>query len=48
MLWGGTVLNPKDLESKVLSKLGNLISEDSRVINLLLPIRDGIMICIKK
>ena len=48
MLWGGTVLNPKDLESKVLSKLGKLISEDLRVINLLLPIRDGIMICIKK
>jgi hypothetical protein len=42
------VLNPKDLESKVLSKLGKLISEDLRVINLLLPIRDGIMICIKK
>ena len=48
MLWGGTVLNPKDLESKILNKLGKFISEDLRVINLLLPIRDGIMVCIKQ
>jgi caffeoyl-CoA O-methyltransferase len=48
MLWGGTVLNPKDLESKILNKLSKFISEDLRVINLLLPIRDGIMVCIKQ
>lgn len=48
MLWGGSVLNPKDLESKTLSKLGKIINEDNRVLNVLLPIRDGLMICIKQ
>jgi len=48
MLWGGSVLNPKDLESKTLSKLGKIINEDNRALNVLLPIRDGLMICIKQ
>ena len=48
MLWGGGVLNPRDLESKTLSELGTIINNDSRVFNTLLPIRDGLMICIKK
>lgn len=48
MLWGGNVINPLDLESKILSKLGTLINNDSRVFNTLLPIRDGLMVCIKK
>jgi len=48
MLWGGSVINPTNLESKVLSKLGTLINKDNRVFNVLLPIRDGIMVCIKK
>jgi caffeoyl-CoA O-methyltransferase len=48
MLWGGSVLNPKDLESKTLSKLGRIINNDSRIFNVLLPIRDGLMICIKQ
>ena len=48
MLWGGTVINPNDIESKVLSKLGTIIAKDNRILNVLLPIRDGIMVCIKK
>ena len=48
MLWGGSVLHPQELESKVLSKLGTIISKDTRVWNVLLPIRDGIMVCIKQ
>ena len=48
MLWGGSVLNPQDLESRILSKLGTVINDDTRVMNALLPIRDGIMVCIKK
>ena len=47
MLWGGSVLNPKDEESKTLNKLAQIINEDNRNINMLLPIRDGLMICIK-
>ena len=48
MLWGGSVINPKDLESQTLSKLGKIINNDDRIFNILLPIRDGIMVCIKQ
>jgi len=47
MLWGGSVLNPKDNESKVLSSCNKYIQNDTRVKNLLIPIRDGLMICQK-
>ena len=47
MLWGGSVLNPKDEQSKTLNQLAQIINDDDRNINILLPIRDGIMICIK-
>ena len=45
MLWGGSVLNPKDEQSKILKKLAKIINEDERNINTLLPVRDGLMIC---
>jgi len=48
MLWGGNVLNPSDDDSKSICKTGDYIHCDSRVDNYLLPIRDGLMICIKK
>jgi caffeoyl-CoA O-methyltransferase len=48
MLWGGSVLNPKDEQSKTLNQLAQIIDNDDRNINMLLPIRDGIMVCIKK
>ena len=48
MLWGGNVLKPVDDESKAIRKTGDYIHLDSRVENYLLPIRDGLMICIKK
>ena len=48
MLWGGGVLNPIDDDSKVIRKTGDYIHTDPRVTNFLLPIRDGLMICIKK
>ena len=47
MLWGGNVINPKDDDSKALRKTGDYIQKDKRVFNLLLPIRDGLMLCIK-
>ncbi len=47
MLWSGEVINPLDDNAKSLRKTGDYIQNDSRVFNLLLPIRDGIMICIK-
>ena len=48
MLWSGEVINPKDYDSKKLRETGDYIQNDKRVINMLLPIRDGLMVCIKK
>ena len=47
MLWSGNVLNPIDDDSKILNKTAEFINNDQRVFNLLLPIRDGLMVCIK-
>ena len=47
MLWGGDVLDPKDDDAKSIRKTGDFIQSDSRIINTLLPIRDGLMLCIK-
>ena len=48
MLWGGDVIDPHDNDSKALRKTGDYIQKDKRVFNLLLPVRDGLMLCIKK
>ena len=48
MLWSGEIINPKDDDSKKLRETGDYIQNDKRVINMLLPIRDGLMVCIKK
>tara|TARA_B100000809_G_C14633980_1_gene349649 strand:- start:83 stop:523 length:441 start_codon:yes stop_codon:yes gene_type:complete len=48
MLWGGSVINPTDDDSKSIRKTGDFIQKDDRVFNILLPIRDGLMLCIKQ
>ena len=48
MLWSGEVISPKDNDSKKLREVGDYIQKDNRVINMLIPIRDGLMVCIKK
>tara|TARA_B100001121_G_scaffold248250_1_gene223668 strand:+ start:668 stop:1309 length:642 start_codon:yes stop_codon:yes gene_type:complete len=48
VLWSGKVLdktNIKDIETNEIVKLNEKITNDPRVENILLPIRDGIMIC---
>jgi len=47
MLWSGEVLNPKDDNSIILNKTVKFINNDKRVFNILLPIRDGLMVCFK-
>jgi predicted O-methyltransferase YrrM len=49
VLWGGKVLDEPiaDETSRVIHLFNQMVSEDDRVENLLLPVRDGIMI-IKK
>ena len=44
MLWSGSVLNPEDDDAKALSETAELIKNDGRLEQLLLPVRDGLMI----
>ena len=44
MLWGGSVLNPNDDDSRAINDTNNMIKISNKVRQLLLPIRDGIMI----
>jgi caffeoyl-CoA O-methyltransferase len=47
MLRGGRVLDPRDPGSKAIDALNNRIRNDPRVENVLLPVRDGIMLARK-
>ena len=47
MLWSGSVINPKEDDAKALRNIGDYIQKDKRVFNMLFPIRDGLMLCIK-
>jgi predicted O-methyltransferase YrrM len=47
VLWSGKVLEPateKDLDTKVLQELNAFITADDRVDNVLMPVRDGLML----
>lgn len=48
MLRGGKVLAPADAPSRSIDSLNDRIHHDPRVENLLLPIRDGIMLAYKR
>jgi len=48
MLWSGEVMDPKNEDSRILRETGDYIQNDDRVINMLFPIRDGLMVCMKK
>jgi predicted O-methyltransferase YrrM len=51
VLWTGKVVEPvtkHDPETKALQALNDLIQADSRVSNVLLPLRDGLMAVVKR
>lgn len=49
VLWSGKVLNEKpDRDTRSIMEFNRKISQDNRVQNLLLPVRDGLMMIIKK
>lgn len=51
VLWSGKVLNDPDtldLDTRTLVEFNDRIQTDDRVENILLPVRDGLMICRKK
>ena len=46
VLWGGKVLdkNSTDVHTKAILEFNNIVQNDSRVENVLLPLRDGLML----
>lgn len=49
VLWKGKVVNePKDKKTRLLDQFNQLVNEDDRVDNILLPIRDGLMLIMMK
>jgi caffeoyl-CoA O-methyltransferase len=46
-LWNGEVLQPDTPEAKVIFELNRLVHEDTDVSNVLLPLRDGLMVVVK-
>ena len=51
MLWSGKVTRPtskNDIETKALKTFNEKVHSDSRVNHVLMPVRDGMMIMIKK
>tara|TARA_B100001750_G_C15418195_1_gene551478 strand:- start:35 stop:340 length:306 start_codon:yes stop_codon:yes gene_type:complete len=44
VLWSGKVINPTDEDSKIIDDLNKKINSDIRVNNVLLTIRDGLML----
>ncbi|ODS29646.1 MAG: putative O-methyltransferase [Candidatus Scalindua rubra] len=47
-LWSGRVIEPGDDATQAIAKTNKFIQEDNRVWNVLLPIRDGLMVVQKK
>ena len=48
MLRGGRVLSPREQDSRAVAALNDRIQKDKRVENVLLPIRDGIMLAYRR
>lgn len=44
VLWSGAVLNPKHESDRILVQFNSRINDDNRVDNVLLTVRDGIMV----
>lgn len=50
VLWSGKVLdaeNKMDIDTKIIHAFNKKVNEDSRVCNILLPVRDGLLIMIR-
>ena len=48
MLRGGRVLSPREQDSRTVAALNDRIQKDKRVENVLLPVRDGIMLAYRR
>lgn len=47
-LWSGRVLEPRDEDSRAIAELNRTVQSDPRVDNVLLPIRDGVLLAVKR
>lgn len=48
VLWSGKILNPPDEQSEAIHQLNEMIAEDDRVEQVMIPVRDGLNIVRKK
>lgn len=48
VLWSGTILNPKDEKEKAIDRLNKMIKEDQQVEQVMLTVRDGLMMVRKR
>lgn len=48
VLWDGTVLEPKEAKAEAINHFNRQVTEDERVEQILLPIRDGLTLIRKK
>ena len=48
VIWSGRVLDPQDEETRAIATLNERVRKDDRVDHVLLTIRDGVMLVIKK
>jgi caffeoyl-CoA O-methyltransferase len=48
VLWSGEVIDPQSIEAKAIDGLNKMVHDDGAVLNLLLPLRDGVLIVVKK
>ena len=48
VLWGGRIIDPDQPSGKAIARFNDIVQNDERVINVLLPIRDGIMLIWRK
>jgi caffeoyl-CoA O-methyltransferase len=48
VLWSGRVLDPKDENDRALAAFNAHVTRDGRVEHLMLPIRDGVTVAVKR
>ena len=49
VLWYGNVTSNRHApETEAIRELNDLVTKEEQVLNLLLPVRDGLMLCVKK
>ena len=44
VLWSGRVLSPVSHSDKAIAEFNSIVQNDHRVVNLILPVRDGVML----